>query len=128
MDHREIYCVDGTGSGSCQMVVVLVVLNLLVLLPESQLISKMDHREIYCVDGTGSGSCQIVVVLAVLNVKFLLAESLISRRELGRHKLQVSQTENTCKLSLGVGKHDTGLRKTASPYSCFISAGMLYRY
>jgi hypothetical protein len=28
----------------------------------------------------------------------LLAESLIARRELGRHRLQVSQTENTCKL------------------------------
>jgi len=32
MDHREIYCEDGTGSGSCLMVVVLAVLNLLLLL------------------------------------------------------------------------------------------------
>jgi hypothetical protein len=31
-------------------------------------------------------------------------------------------------VSLGVGKHVTVLHKTASPYSCFISAGMLYRY
>jgi len=35
VDHRDIYCEDGTGSGSCLMVVVLAVLNLLVLLPES---------------------------------------------------------------------------------------------
>ena len=27
-------------------------------------------------------------------------------------------------MSLGVGKHNTGLRKAASPYSCFIIAGI----
>ena len=31
-------------------------------------------------------------------------------------------------MSLGVEKHNTGLHKAASPYSCFISAGMLSRY
>jgi hypothetical protein len=37
---------------------VIAVLNLRVLLPERQLVSKMDLREIGCeVDGTGSGSC-----------------------------------------------------------------------
>ena len=50
----------------------------------------LDHREICCEDGTGSGSCLMVVALAALNLKILLAESLIARRELGRHRLQVS--------------------------------------
>jgi hypothetical protein len=38
---------------------VLAVLNLRVLLPESQLISEMDLRETGCEDGTGSGLCPV---------------------------------------------------------------------
>jgi hypothetical protein len=39
--------VDGTGSGSCQLqALVLAALNLLILLAESLLFSKLDIREI----------------------------------------------------------------------------------
>ena len=43
---------DGTGSGSCPMVaLVLAALNRCVFLPEIWLISKMDLMEIGCEDG-----------------------------------------------------------------------------
>jgi hypothetical protein len=73
--------VDGTGSGSCPVVgFVLAVLNFRVLLPESQLISKMDLREIGCEDGTWMELAQDRVqlrglVLAVLNLQVLLPQS-----------------------------------------------------
>jgi hypothetical protein len=59
---------------------VLEVLNLLVLLPEIWLISKMDLREIGCEDGRWMELAQVRVqwqalVLAVLNRLVLLPES-----------------------------------------------------
>ena len=56
MDLREIDCEDGRWIELAQdrvqwQALVLAVLNLLVLLPESELISKMDLREIGCEDG-----------------------------------------------------------------------------
>jgi len=58
---------------------VLAVLNLLVLLPESWLINKMDPREIVCEDGRWMELAQDRVqwqalVLAVLNLLVLLPE------------------------------------------------------
>jgi len=58
---------------------VLAVLNLLVLLPESKLISKMDLRETGCEDGSWMELTQDRVqwqalVLAVLNLLVLLSE------------------------------------------------------
>ena len=59
---------------------VLAALNLLVLLPESWLISKMDLREIGCDNGSWMEVAQDRVqwqalVLAVLNLLVLLPES-----------------------------------------------------
>jgi hypothetical protein len=59
---------------------VLAVWNLRVLLPESQLISKMDLREMGCEDGRWMELAQDRVqwrafVLAVWNLRVLLPES-----------------------------------------------------
>jgi hypothetical protein len=56
MDLREIFCEDERWIELAQDRVqlqncLLAVLNLHVLLPKSQRISKMHLREIYCVDG-----------------------------------------------------------------------------
>jgi hypothetical protein len=56
MDLRKIGCEDGRWMELTQdrvqwRALVSAVLNLGVLLPESQLISKMDHRKIGCEDG-----------------------------------------------------------------------------
>jgi hypothetical protein len=56
MDLREIGCGDGRWIELAQdrvqwRALVLAVLNLRVLLPESQLISEMDLRETGCEDG-----------------------------------------------------------------------------
>jgi len=66
MDLWEIGCEDGRWMELAQdrvqwQALVLAVLKLLVLLPESWLISKMDLREIGCeeLDGSGSRSCPV---------------------------------------------------------------------
>ena len=44
---------DRTGSGSCSIEgLVLTMLILCVLLPESLLVGEMDHREIGCEEGS----------------------------------------------------------------------------
>jgi hypothetical protein len=82
----QIACVSYVQCGS-------PLLNLRVLLPESQLISKMDLREMGCEDGRWMELAQDRVqwralMLAVLNLRVLLPESqLISKmdlREIGR--------------------------------------------
>jgi hypothetical protein len=79
MDLRETGCEDGRWMELSQDCVqwralVLAVLDLRVLLPESQLISKMDVREICCKDGRWMELAQDRVqwwalVLAVLNLQ-----------------------------------------------------------
>jgi uncharacterized integral membrane protein len=84
MDLRETGCEDGRWMELAQnrvqwRALVLAVLNLRVLLPESQLISEMDLRETGCEDGRWIELAQNRVqwralVLAVLNLRVLLPE------------------------------------------------------
>ena len=77
MDLTEIDCQDGRWIELAQdrgqwRAFVLAVLNLCVLLPESQLIGKMDLREIGCEDGMWIELAQDrVKVLEVLNLPVL---------------------------------------------------------
>jgi hypothetical protein len=85
MDLRELGCEDGRWMELAQdrvqwWALVLAVLNLRVLLPERELISKMDLRELGCEDGRWMELAQDRVqwwalVLAVLNLLVLLPES-----------------------------------------------------
>jgi hypothetical protein len=81
MDLREIGCEEGRWLKLAQewWAVVLAVLNLLLVLPEGYLSSKMDLREIGCEERTWMRLAQNLVqwwavVLAVLNLLLVLPE------------------------------------------------------
>lgn len=81
----EVYCKDGRcmelAQGHVQWwALVLAMLNLCVLLPDSKLISKKDLKEIGCEDGKWMELAEdhvkwLALVLAVLNLCVLLPES-----------------------------------------------------
>jgi hypothetical protein len=80
MDLREMGCEDGMELAQDRVqwrTLVLAALNLQVLLPEKQSISKMDLREMGCEDEMKLAQGRVqwrTLVLAVLNLRVLLPE------------------------------------------------------